>query len=126
MQECVARSYAFAIHLSVALSYVSLMSKGDLEMQTTTPNRRSILLMAWVYARMAAARSGNSPRQHIAEAMRQAWAEEKAEAARKAARCTQLAARAALNVCLADPELNHLATRTVPYSFARGVRTGRI
>ena len=37
-------------------------------------NRRSILLMAWVYARMAAVKSGSSPRQHIAAAIRQAWA----------------------------------------------------
>src|SRR4051794_41444285 len=95
-------------------------------------NRRSILLMAWVYARMAAVKSGCSPRQHIAAALRQAWAEEKAEAARKAVKAARwererFAAAAVSVVVEADAEARRLAGRTVPYYRGfREIRTGRV
>ena len=94
-------------------------------------NRRSILLMAWVYARMAAVKSGCSPRQHIAAALRQAWGEEKAAMARKAVKAARWEHQSRLAQqldLLAQERLELLAMagRTVPYS--RGipcVRSGR-
>ena len=87
--------------------------------------------MAWVYARMAAVKSGNSSRQHIAEAIRQAWGEEKAEMACKVIKLAgwERQSRLAQQLDLLAQErleLMALAGRTVPYS--RGipcVRTGR-
>src|SRR3954447_11026155 len=99
----------------------------------TAPNRRSILLMAWVYARMAAAKFGGSVRQYLSASLKQAWAEEKAEMARKAAKVARWerehhAAVAVHAVAEADAETRRLAGVNVAYrySWARGVRTGRI
>src|SRR5918911_1699541 len=98
-----------------------------------TPNRRSIMLMAWVHARMVAARSGGSPKLYLSAALRQAWAEEKAEMARRAEKLARRererrAAAAARAMVEADAEARRLAGHNVAYrySWARGVRTGRI
>ena len=93
---------------------------------SSAPNRRSILLMAWVHARQGQAKFGGSPRLYLAAALRQAWAEEKAEIARKAARLACLDAQAALDVRLADMELSRLAARNTTYITARGYARGRI
>src|SRR3954451_3563771 len=88
-----------------------------------TPNRRSIMLMAHVYARTGKA---GTYAERFAAGLRQSWAEEKAMAAQAAVRSARLQARAALNVRLAaDAETSRLAARNTAYSFARGVRTGR-
>ena len=98
----------------------------------TTPNRRSILLMAWVYARQAQAKSGGSVRQYLSVSLKQAWAEEKAAMARKAVKAARwererFAAAAVSAVVEADAEARRLAGLNVAYR-SRGVpcvRSGR-
>jgi hypothetical protein len=95
-------------------------------------NRRSVVLMAWVHARMAAAESGGSPTLYLAEALRQSWSEEKAEIARKAVKVARWERQSALAQqldLLAQERLELLAMagRTVPYSRGfREIRTGRV
>src|SRR5690349_5829797 len=100
--------------------------------EKTSYNLRSIMAMAWVYARIAVAKSGGSVRQHLSASLKQAWSEEKAEMARKAAKAAcwereHRAAAAVRAVVEADAEARRLAgvNTAYRYSWARGVRSGR-
>ena len=84
---------------------------------------RSVMMMAHVYARMGAT---GTYAERLAASLKQAWTEAKAMAVQAAVRGARHAARCALDVQLADIEVERLAARTVP--FSRGiptVRTGR-
>jgi hypothetical protein len=91
------------------------------------PTPRSVMILAWALARMNAKASGGRPRDHFRASLRAAWAQLKADAAKRAAalaRFEAMTARAAQLDVLQAERLERMAGRTVVYTHSMGVRRG--